>query len=391
MPARVLHVIDSLHMGGAEQLLLTLGRSIDASRFEMSVCSLSPDDSNTAISAGLRNDGVPVHRAPHLRRHDLRHLRWLTGLIRRESIDLVHTHLAYGNVVGLLTAALAGRPAVATLHSIENRHNGHPTIKRRLQGIALRRQAGIVIACSSAVADSAQRRFRIPASKLVVIPNGIDIAAYADRDPGAVRALRLELLRGRSGPLVVSVGRLAPTKGHEILLAATLQVLARFPDLQVVIVGRDAGSGGEVRSHVERLGLRPHVDCLGDRQDVADILAAADVFVLPSLVEGLPLALLEAMAAGTPVVAAAAPGIDDVVADQVTGRLVAPGDPAGLAREIIASLSDPDRARGLATAARCHVEAHHRADVWAAQVAGQYERVLGRPAYDRALAAATCS
>src|SRR5437588_961690 len=362
---RVLHVIDSLVLGGAEQLLLTLATHIDASRFDMRVCSLSPDDAGSPISVALSGQGIPVYRAWDLHQHDVRHLLWLTMLMRREAIDLVHTHLAYGNVMGLLAAAASGRLAVATIHSEKDHQRGLTASKQWLQGALLRRRASVIVACSAEVEASARTRFRIPPGKLMVLPNGIETAAYRGNDPEAAHLRRAELLDLRAGPLVVAVGRLSPQKGHETLVDATALLRERFPALRVVIVGRDGDNSPLVRERLAAHGLLEHVVLAGERADVPAVLAAAEPVVHASLYEGLPLALLEAMAAGLPVVATAVGGVPNAADQGRCARLVAPGDPRALAEAMAELLGDPDGAAELGTRAAAFVRARYEAADWA--------------------------
>jgi glycosyltransferase involved in cell wall biosynthesis len=373
---RVLHVIDSLLMGGAEHLLLTLATHIDAGRFDMRICSLSPDDAEARISLAMCARAVPVYRASHLRRHDPRHPAWLTRLIRHEAVDLVHTHLPYANTVGLLAARASGRPAISTIHSTEDRHRGQPMLKRRLQGAALRHGAQVVVACSPEVANSAQVRFRIPPRRLVVVPNAIDLAAFGNRDARASRARRKELLDGCEGPLVVAVGSLSSVKGHEHLVDAGARLVDKFPELRVVIVGRDGDNAALVRRRIAELRLRKHVSLTGENGDVPTTLAAADLFVHTSHREGLPLAVLEAMASRVPVVATALGGIPSGVARGSVARLAPPADPRALAEAMAELLRDRDGARELAARARAYVDSNHDGRAWARALEAIYLELI---------------
>jgi glycosyltransferase involved in cell wall biosynthesis len=303
--------------------------------------------------------------------HDPRHIVWLVRLIRQQGIDLVHTHLAYGNVVGQLAAAASRRPALATIHSTRDRHRNLPALKRSLQGVALRR-AAVVVACSPDVAISVTERFRIRASKLVVLPNGIDCAAYAVVDRNAAQARRVQLLDGHAGPLVVAVGTLSSVKGHEHLVEATARLVGRFPEIRVVIVGRDGDNAVRVRQLIAARGLRAHILLAGESKAVATTLAAADLFVQPSRREGLPLAVLEAMAAGVPVVASAVGGIASSVEEGSTLRQVPPSDPIALAEAMADVLGDPDASRTLAARGHAYVTAGHNAGAWARALEATY-------------------
>jgi glycosyltransferase involved in cell wall biosynthesis len=377
-PLRVLQVVQSLETGGVERLQVTLARFHDRRRVRLSVCSFRSINGGS-IATDLRAAGVAVSSLAGTRLHNPAPVLQLAKLVRAHKIDVLHSHLSTPNILAAAAGALTRRPVVSTLHNVsgldENRSPANAAIERR----ALRRMP-LVIAVAPQIALDAQRSLGIDPQRITCVPQGIDVMGYGVAERQRVAALRHELLRGSAGPLIVSVGSLAPRKAHELLVQATPHVIAAFPNAQVAIVGREAGNGAAVRSGVERLRLSSHVACVGERDEVAEILAAADLFVLPSRVEGVPLALLEAMAAGTPLVAAAAGGVPSVVSDRVTGRLIPPGDADALGRAMVESLSHHERTREMAARARATVEAEHRADVWAARLSERYEQVAAASA-----------
>lgn len=175
---------------------------------------------------------------------------------------------------------------------------------------------------------------------------------------------------------MVAVGNVLPAKGHDVLVEAAAILEPRFPGLRVAIVGRLDHGRGPVEQRIEELGQGERVTLAGPSTEVAAIVAAADLFVLPSLREGLPLALLEALASGTPVVATAVGGIPGVIRDGVHGRLVPPGDAEALAAAIAASLESPAEAGAMAAAARRVVVESYSADAFAERTAAVYDRLL---------------
>lgn len=208
---------------------------------------------------------------------------------------------------------------------------------------------------------------------LAVVRNGIE-PRRARHDRASVRgALGLEA-RDR---VVLTVARLAEQKDHRTLLAAVPSVLAGEPDVRFLWVG--AGPLGQVlREAIGRERLDGRILLLGQRDDVPDLLAAADVFALPSRFEGLPLAVLEAMAAGLPVVAARAPGTAEVVEHGRTGFLVEPGDPEGLAGALALVLADPDQAAAFGAAGSARVAAEFGAARMAEETFSLYRELLAR-------------
>jgi len=371
---RVLQVIDSLSVGGAEQLLVTLARHIDRDRYDVHVCSMAPLDPDSAILRDLREEGTPVATLDGVLWREPRHAVRLAALVRRHNIDVLHTHLSTSTVVGALAGALAHRPVVATLHNVRDVYTRYGRLKAALHGQVLRHSVRTVIACAPQVRAMAMDELGLPPRTVVDVPNGIDTDDFAGVDPALVAARRRELLGDTPGPLVLSVGNLLLSKGHAHLVEATGLLAPSFPGLRVVIVGRLEEAAPALRATIVACGLERHVALLGQRRDVAALLAAADLFVLPSLWEGLPLALLEAMAAGTPVVATAVGGVPRVVEDSVTGRLVAPGDAAGLATALADLLADPEGAQRMALAGQAHVRAAYGAPAWADRLEEIYDR-----------------
>ncbi len=371
---RVLQVSDSLAVGGAETLLVTLAGHIDRDRYDLRVCSLAPLG-DTAIVAGLRALDVPIETLGGVLLRDPRGPVRLAALARRLDVDVLHTHLSTATMVGALAGALAHRPVVATLHSLRDEYTRHGGLKHQLHARALRHGIRTVIACAPEVRAMAIDEFGLLPCRVVDVPNGIDMSAAAAVSPAEAAARRAELLDGAPGPLVLAVGNLLPPKGHTVLVEAAALLLPRFPGLRVAIVGREGESAPEVRARIAALGLERHVALLGPRRDVPALLAAADVFAQPSLWEGLPLALLEAMAAGLPAVASAVGGTPRVLEDGRTGRLAPPGDAAALAGALGDLLSDEVRARRLAVAGRAHVRATYGAPAWARRLERIYSEV----------------
>jgi glycosyltransferase involved in cell wall biosynthesis len=373
---RILAVIDSLPQGGAEQLLVTLATYIDSAAYDLRVCSLHPLDESSSIVQALRKRCVPIYSLGGPLRHDPRHVLRLAALVRRQRIDVVHTHLPYANTIGTVAGALTRRPVIATLHNIRDAHRSRRWSKQILKMWALRWGPRVIIACAPEVGAAARARLHPPPRKLIVVPNGIDVAAFRDHDHADARATRRELLGEHAGPLIVSVGNLVPGKGHQYLVTATARLLEHYPDVRVVIVGRLDRNEASVRQAIAAHGLMDRVLLAGQRRDVAAVLKAADLFALPSLWEGLPLALLEAMAAGTPVVATSVGGVTGVVEDRVTGRLVPPASAEALAEAMLEALAQPCIARRRADAARAHIQATYAAEVWARRIETIYSGVL---------------
>jgi glycosyltransferase involved in cell wall biosynthesis len=235
-----------------------------------------------------------------------------------------------------------------------------------------------VVAVSGAVRD-AWAAAGLSAERVVVVPNGVDLAE-GRAAPGAAerRAVRRELGVAQGAPVVATVSLLRPGKGLEVLLAAAPAVLAAHPRARFAVVG-DGPARAELEAGAAAGGVGEAVAWTGFRRDVPALLAAADLFVLPSLDDAFPTAILEAMAAGLPVVATRAGGIPEIVDDGATGLLVPPGDAAALARAISTLLADPAARKSLGEAGRRRAGERFSTAAWLGRLERVYGEALGRP------------
>jgi len=365
MSRRVVHYVDSDIFGGSEEAALHLMASLERTRWEP-VLLHHPGPGVDRLVEGARRLGVRTIAVPGATRG--RRLRGLAGLRRALAAErpaILHLHLSWPLACkyGVLAGWLERVPAMVATAQLYLT-TGSP-LEQRLVMMALRR----IIAVSREVRARYARDLRVPEPKLAVVPNGIQVPARARRpDP----ALRAELVRGRPDYLILTPARLHEQKGHTYLLAAAAMV----PGATFVLAG-----DGPLRVQLERqaaeLKIADRCVFLGQRADVADLLAVADLFVLPSLFEGLPVSVLEAMAAERPVVATSIGGTDEAIADEVTGLLVPPRDPAALAAAIRRLQGDPALARRLGSAGRERVEREFSSAVTAREVMRIYDEVAG--------------
>ncbi len=332
MKRRIILVTDSLEPSGMGENMLTLGTAL-ADEFDVLVAASTSEHCApfllTAASRSLRIKSFAHDRPAELR-------RWLKAY----APDLVHVHAGIGwEGHGLVrTARAIGVPVIRTEHLPDLLTSVVQQAEYRAMLLSVDQR----IAVSKGVADSYRNR---GGGRMTVVLNGI-----APRAPSLSRKdMRARLGISLDETLVITIARFTAQKGHEVLLAAVPSVLRARPKTKFALVG----SGPEreaITSRVSSAGLEEDVLLLGPRTDVPDLLAAADLFVLPSLFEGLPLAVLEAMAARVPIVATAIGGVVEALgADH--GHLVAPGDPEALAQAILGALADPDNTTRLAQAA----------------------------------------
>ena len=360
----ILYLITDLDVGGAERVLLETVRRLDRSCFHPSVCSLAPAGALAEEFAGL---GVPVFDLGLRGFHDLaRASGALLHLLRRQRFDVLHSHLFHANVLGRLTAWRAGVPVVvSTIHVAEPRR-WHLVLERWTAPLATQ-----LVAVSAGVRAHMVERARLRAERILVIPNGVDVSRFS--------LARGEFRRREGIPagctLITTIGRLDTQKGFPYLLEAAREVALRHPDVCFLVVG-EGPRRRDLVSLRDRLGLKERVRFLGFRTDVPQILADSDLFVLPSLWEGFPIALLEAMAAGLPVVATDVPGVAEVVTDGETGLVVPRKDVGALAEALCRLLDDADLRRWLARAGQRKVEREFGWEKVVAATMSLYERLL---------------
>jgi glycosyltransferase involved in cell wall biosynthesis len=361
---RVVHFTDAELVGGAEHALLLLLEHPDRDRwlpqlwYHETEATRPLAERAAALDVPLRAvEPLPLGAA------SVRRLPSFARLLRRERPALFHAHLSWPLAAKFpLAAAVAAR--IPSLATVQLYPDAEITAPSRLQLRLLARLVGGYLPVSQGTAERLHEELGIPRRKLHVIPNAVDAGRFA---AGVGEPVRRELEPGDRS-LVLAVGRLHEQKGHDVLLRAAADVTDACFAL--------AGDGPE-RARLERLaaelGIADRVRFLGTRNDVPDLLAAADVVVLPSRYEGLPLSLLEAMAAGVPVVASRIPGNDELVEDRRTGVLVAPGDAAALAEALRQLLADPARRAALAEQGRKQVADRYTARAVADRVMEQYE------------------
>ncbi len=357
----VLILIKGLGLGGAERLISEAVPIWDRTRFDYRVAYLLPwkDQLVEEIVA----QGIPVTLVGTGRMGPAV-ARGLRRLIVESGADLVHVH---SPAVAVLARLVSPVPVVYTEHNLADSYR-QPT--RTLNRLTYAKNANVV-AVSEAVAGSVSG---FSGSAARVIENGV-ACHVTDEERLAVRD-ELELNGGRR--LIVHVGNIRPYKGHRTLLAASEIMGREHPDVLTVSVGGEKFPGDleALRAEARQKGLAESVRFLGRRDDARAFLAAADIVVNPSDVEGLPVAVLEAMALGRPIVATAVGGVPDLIINEKTGLLTEPGDANGLADAIGRLLARPDWATALGAEAKVAVERDHGLEPMVRAVEQVYEETL---------------
>jgi len=366
--ARILHLFVTLPVGGAENLLLSIVRRLDHGRFASVVCCIGK---RGAIGDQLAAMDVPIMELRLMNKggFDRRVVPALGELIRRQRIDLVHSHLYHANLYGRLAARKAGIPAVVSIHNTY----GKPKLHRRIINWYLSRHTAAIIAGSEDIRRDVERYDHVSASRIVVIPNSVDLARSASTLSKVEARARLGLTE--HDLVLGSIGRLEKQKGHRYLIEAMALLRRRGIVARLLL----AGEGRErlaLEALVASLGLEQQVVLLGTRNDLGDLFRAMDVFVMPSLWEGLSLVMLSAMAAGLPVVATSVGGVSQVLCDDEYGFTVPAGNAAALADKIAECLPDLRAAMAKGMKGARHVRDHYSDEAMVRRVEAVYEQAL---------------
>ncbi len=385
----VLQITRNLDIGGAQESVRTMAAYLPRVGCPTVVCTFR----DGPLRPEIERLGVPVEVLPS-RRYGVAELPWfaaemahrrrdLLAIVDRYGVDVVQTRGV--GMLDFLAMTLRARRPIQVWWTIENvvfmireehqdRHRWLFPAKRAAHRFLYRTGArlvnGIVV-----VSSDTERSFRetvgYRGGKLVVVPNAVDVERY----PAAIdrNQVRTRLGFGPDDHLMTMVGTFKRQKGHRYLVEAARAVASGRASLHILLVG-DGKLAASIRDDVESAGLSDRIHFLGSRRDVPDLLAASDSFVLPSLWEGLPVALVEAMASGLPVIATAVSGTSEVMLDGRTGWIVPPGDADALAEAMADLLSDPAHAHAMGSAARARVAESFGALAQAEHLASLFRR-----------------
>ena len=339
---RIAYLIDGLSMGGAERLMVPILQHLSSTYFDPYVCALQVKDGNP-IANEIRALGVSVECLDIKRLRDLDAVPRLTRYLRRIGADLVHTQLEAANILGNLSAKLLRLPSVCTIHVMPSLDVKTKTkLHQRVEWFVLRHFCDRVISVSEGAREYHIQISGSSPEQVTTIYNGIDLSAFVNMDDAREReAARTELGIPPDANVLITVAVLRPPKGIQFMIRALSQVLALHPNTYYLIVGSGSHQDSLI-AEADKTGVRERVIFAGLRKDVPRLLAASDVFVLPTLTEALPTVLAEAMGARLPVIASHVGGVPEMIAEGQNGLLVAPDDPDGLARACIRLLDHPD-------------------------------------------------
>jgi glycosyltransferase involved in cell wall biosynthesis len=356
---RVAFCIDSLHIGGTELNAVRLAERLDRSRFDLRVVCLRLEGPlvERCQAAGLQlNVFTP---GPLIRTRAAWQGLRLRSYLRHHRIQVFHAHDVYSNVFGCPWARLAGAKVIASRRWLGTRLSGRAG--RAASRLAYR-LAHVALANSTRVADYLSREDRVPRRRIAVVPNFVDEDTFTPLSPAHRQALRDEFRLTEGSVAIGIVANLRPVKDHATLIRAFASLAPRWPRVRLILVG-----DGESRAELERLaaalGVGAQVVFAGMRSNHPNLNHLFDLSVLCSTSEGLPNSILEAMAAGRPVVATDVGAVADAVVDGQTGLLVPPSDPGRLAAALEDLLADPARARRLGVAGQRRARAVYSPEV----------------------------
>jgi glycosyltransferase involved in cell wall biosynthesis len=367
--ATICQILHSLNVGGAEVLAARLARQLQGSYRFLFVCL----DTLGTLGEELRAEGFPVevlHRRPGL---DWRSILRLRRFLRREGVGLLHAHQYTPFFYALMSRSLG--PRIPILFTEHGRHfPDYPRRKRIFVNRLLLSRRDRVAAVGNAVRQALIVNEGIPAERVEVIYNGIDLDVFDHKIQDRERA-RQEMGVGPDDFVVIQVARLDYLKDHPTAIRALERVCARNPLVRLVLVG-EGPEREKIETEVRHRQLTEHVRFLGLRKDVSRLVPASDLFLLTSISEGIPLTLIEAMAAGIPVVSTRVGGVAEVVVDEQTGLLAPSEDDSALAEHILSLATDSTRRERMGEAGRQRAHSLFSEEKMHASYRGLYEEVL---------------
>jgi len=369
---RVLHILTNLGgFGGIQEYVTNLVTMLDPNKFQVEI-AVGPGDG--PYLSRVREAGIPVHHVSLVRPvrpwTDLKAFLQLLKLLRSRHYDIVHTHMTKGGFLGRIAARLTRTPlVVAGAHNFGVLHFHEKIVAScfwLFDKVMVAFFTDMVVSVSEQNRREVLRLRMVPPHKIVTITSGIDLRKFTPEVACSSRNSSL------SAALVVgTVTRLVPVKGIPDLLRAMAEVVRVLPSARLVIVG-DGPEREAIERQIVSLSLSSCVTLLGDRGDVVRLLSGFDVFVLASRSEGLPIAVMEAMAAGRPIVATRVGGVPELITHDVSGILVPQGDIRALAQALLSLLLDHDRRQMLGKTARQTAVQHLSLDRMAAEIEALY-------------------
>ncbi len=354
----ILFLVNGFGVGGAEKALLELVKRINRDQFQVLVASVGQGG---ILEQEFRNASEQCFVFRKKFSFDFSLIPKVAALLRLNQVDILLTTLFYADVIGTFAARMVGTPVKMSWQTALAIPTGNVEDDRWRHIVAYRAAASQmthIVAVSHEVRNYFIRNRHIPPQKISTIHYGVDL----NRFQKSGKTIRKELGLSDQDVIISVVGHLSDVKGHTFLLKASPFLIRKNSRVQLVFAG-DGPEKASLEQEAKTLGIREHVHFLGVRSDVPDILRSSDIFVLPSIYEGLPNVILEAMASGLPVVASRVGGIPEAVADGETGFLFPAGDSTWLEQVLAPLIRDGALRRKMGEAGRKRVENHFSIDV----------------------------
>ena len=350
----VMYLVETLNVGGTETQLVQVALRLHAMSVPVTVACLCPEGPLLEV---LQKAGIPVVEFPKgktlLSLHGLCQVLRLTLFLRRGGFRVLHSYDLLGNLLGVPAAWLARMPVIISSRRYLADVQWYRPWRNKVICLIYRLSTHVLVN-AAAVRDLLVQRDGVPEEKIRILYNGVDVARFAGARPD--RQLLLPAAGSRSKLIAVVANMYVLRKGHTCLIAAAARICREVPDTIFVLIG-DGPQRPTLERQVREAGLERNFLFVGRRKDVPELLACCHLSVLPSETEALPNSVLEAMAAGLPVVATSVGGIPEIIEDGLTGLLVPPGNPQALAEAVICLLQDSCLATRLANAGQERVRA----------------------------------
>jgi glycosyltransferase involved in cell wall biosynthesis len=374
---KIAHVVLNGRLDGGQRVCFQILREARQRGYEVAL--VSPDEGE--LTTQVRSEGIPLYLFGLERTFQFNRALTFADWLKKEQVHLVHTHtMVPGDVLARIAARLAGIPIISHIHAYRA-FSQRPTVRtvQRLLDNATARLTAAIIAVSEALRTSLIEQ-GYPASRIWVIHNGVQVECLPTQEQ--CLEIRRELGFQPTDRLVAVIGRVSPAKGIRELVLAAPQVLECVPSAHFLVIGEDVESEGQFRRNLERqvmeLGINRHFHFLGHHPNAARLMHALDLFVLPSWIEGLPITILEAMAAAKPVIATPVGGVPELVVDGETGILIPPQDVRALADAIIQLLENPELRTEMGQRVYERVRAQFSLSQMLEQVFDVYQHVMCR-------------
>ena len=362
---RVLHLVTSLEVGGAQHNMLQGLPRLDPTKYEHIICSIMD---RMQMAEQFRQAGIKVHTLGLNRKTDLAVVLRLRTLLKRLRPDVMHTYLLHGNVLGRVVGRLTGVPSIIGSELTI----GQARLWGRIATKLTNPLTDAVEVNSIAGGKAVVKELGVPQGKIEVVLPGLDLDEFVstvNRDK-----VRVDLGVEAGKHLVLYVGRLRPVKGVEYGIRAFAMALSQNLDLHMVLAG-EGEQREELQALVKSLGISERVSFLGVRNDLPDLLSAADSVLMPSLTEGFPRVAVEAMAASKPVIATEVGGVPEAITHGESGILVQAKDIEGMSAALVDLVRNAELQSRLSTAARNHVEQSYSVEKYVARLDEIYSRL----------------